>query len=192
MSGFFFSSILFCTIFPLYYLFSLITSSLPHWLLSIHCLLRGSSLSFCILSSLWLWLSGEHWGIFFFMLTFTSFLKTYFFSVSYVQLSLTFTLIECLYFLIVLSFQHIYTHTHIHIEVLSHISRVQLFATLELYPTRLLCPWDSPGRDTGVGCHVLRQRIFPAQGQNLHPACPVTPALQADSLLLSHLETLYI
>ena len=24
-------------------------------------------------------------------------------------------------------------------------------------PTRLLCPWDSPGKDTGVGCHVLLQ-----------------------------------
>ena len=24
-----------------------------------------------------------------------------------------------------------------------------------LQPTRLLCPWDSPGRDTGVGCHFL-------------------------------------
>ena len=22
-------------------------------------------------------------------------------------------------------------------------------------PTRLLCPWDSPGKDTGVGCHLL-------------------------------------
>ena len=22
-------------------------------------------------------------------------------------------------------------------------------------PTRLLCPWDSPGRNTGVGCHFL-------------------------------------
>ena len=24
-------------------------------------------------------------------------------------------------------------------------------------PTRLLCPWDSPGKNTGVGCHFLRQ-----------------------------------
>ena len=22
-------------------------------------------------------------------------------------------------------------------------------------PTRLLCPWDSPGKNTGVGCHFL-------------------------------------
>ena len=24
-----------------------------------------------------------------------------------------------------------------------------------LWPARLLCPWDSPGRNTGVGCHFL-------------------------------------
>ena len=24
-----------------------------------------------------------------------------------------------------------------------------------LEPTRPLCPWDSPGKSTGVGCHVL-------------------------------------
>ena len=26
-----------------------------------------------------------------------------------------------------------------------------------LWPTRLLCPWDSPGKNTGVGCHSLLQ-----------------------------------
>ena len=25
----------------------------------------------------------------------------------------------------------------------------------ELQPTRLLCPWDSPGKSTGAGCHCL-------------------------------------
>ena len=29
-----------------------------------------------------------------------------------------------------------------------------------LYPTRLLCPWGSPGRNTGVGCHDLLHGIF--------------------------------
>ena len=24
-----------------------------------------------------------------------------------------------------------------------------------LWPSRLLCPWDSPGKNTGVGCHFL-------------------------------------
>ena len=31
---------------------------------------------------------------------------------------------------------------------------------------RLLCPWDFPGRNTGVGSHSLLQGIFPTQGSN--------------------------
>ena len=34
-----------------------------------------------------------------------------------------------------------------------------------LQPTRLLCVYDSPGKDTGVGCHLLHG-IFPTQGSN--------------------------
>ena len=33
-------------------------------------------------------------------------------------------------------------------------------------PARLLWPWDSPGKNTGVGCHALLQGIFPTQGLN--------------------------
>ena len=36
-----------------------------------------------------------------------------------------------------------------------------------LQPARLLCPWDSPGKNTGVGCHSLLQGIFPTQRSNL-------------------------
>ena len=36
-----------------------------------------------------------------------------------------------------------------------------------LQPTRLLCPWDSPGKGTGVGCHFLLQGIFQTRGLNL-------------------------
>ena len=32
--------------------------------------------------------------------------------------------------------------------------------------TRLLCPWDVPDKDTGVGCHFLLQGIFSTQGSN--------------------------
>ena len=35
-----------------------------------------------------------------------------------------------------------------------------------LQPTRLLCPWDSPGKNTGVGCHSLLQEIFTTQESN--------------------------
>ena len=35
-------------------------------------------------------------------------------------------------------------------------------------PTRLLCPWDSPGKNTGVCCHFLLQRTFLTQLSNPH------------------------
>ena len=35
-----------------------------------------------------------------------------------------------------------------------------------LQPARLLCPWDSPGKNTEVGCHFLLREIFPTQGSN--------------------------
>ena len=52
-------------------------------------------------------------------------------------------------------------------------------------PDRLLCPWDSPGEATAVGCHFLLQGIFPTQGSN-----PGLLHWQAHSLPLSHLEAL--
>ena len=36
-----------------------------------------------------------------------------------------------------------------------------------LLPARLLCPCNSPGKNTAVGCHPLLQGVFPAQGRNL-------------------------
>ena len=41
---------------------------------------------------------------------------------------------------------------------LSFFSHVHFFVTYGLYSTRLLCPWDSPGKNTGVGCHAHLQR----------------------------------
>ena len=35
---------------------------------------------------------------------------------------------------------------------------------LTLQPTSLLCPWNFPGKNTGVDCHFLLQGIFPTQG----------------------------
>ena len=46
-----------------------------------------------------------------------------------------------------------------------------------LYPAKLLCPWDTPGKNTGVGCHFL----FPGDLSN--PGIePRSPTLQAGSL----------
>ena len=35
-----------------------------------------------------------------------------------------------------------------------------------LSPTRLLCPWDSPSKNSGVGSHSLLPVFFPTQGMN--------------------------
>ena len=44
-----------------------------------------------------------------------------------------------------------------------------------LEPARLLCPWDFPGKNIGVGCRDLLQGIFLTQGSN--PNIPAPPAL---------------
>ena len=36
-----------------------------------------------------------------------------------------------------------------------------------LKPRRIFCPWNFPGKSTGVHCHCLLQGIFPTQGLNL-------------------------
>ena len=46
------------------------------------------------------------------------------------------------------------------------LSCVQLLQVHGLQPARLLCPWDFPGKNTGVGCHFLLQGIFPTQRSN--------------------------
>ena len=51
-----------------------------------------------------------------------------------------------------------------------------------LQPTRLLCPWNFPGKNTGAGCHFLLQGIFPTQESKLCLLCPLH--WQADSLPL--------
>ena len=56
-------------------------------------------------------------------------------------------------------------------------------------PARLLCPWDSLGKNTGLGCDLLLQVIFLTQGLNLSL---MSPALHVDSLPLSHQVSLII
>ena len=66
-----------------------------------------------------------------------------------------------------------------------HAKLLQLCPTLcypmGLQPTRLLCPWYSPVKNTGVGCHSLLQEIFPTQGLNPYLLCLLY--WQAGSLL---------
>ena len=56
--------------------------------------------------------------------------------------------------------------------LLSHFSRVQLCATHRRQPTRLLCPWDSPGKNTGVGCHFLLQCMKVKSESEVTQSCP--------------------
>ena len=53
-----------------------------------------------------------------------------------------------------------------------------------LWSSRLLCPWDSPGKNPGVGCPVLLQGIFPTRDQT---CISCGSSLQAESSPLSHL-----
>ena len=39
-------------------------------------------------------------------------------------------------------------------------------------PTRLLCPWDSPGKNTGVGCHFLLQCMKMKSESKVAQSCP--------------------
>ena len=58
--------------------------------------------------------------------------------------------------------------------------RVRLFSTPWTQPTRLLHPWDFPGKSTGVGCHCLLR-------------CPgwYTPKSEVHSQVCSAVSTLY-
>ena len=39
-------------------------------------------------------------------------------------------------------------------------------------PTRLLRPWDSPGKNTGVGCHFLLQCLIVKSESEVAQSCP--------------------
>ena len=64
-------------------------------------------------------------------------------------------------------------------ERLAHMSAKSLPSCLTL-----MCPWDSSGKNTGVGCHALPPGDLPDPG--MEPASPAAPALQVNSSPLSH------
>ena len=47
--------------------------------------------------------------------------------------------------------------------LLSHQGMSDSLRPHGLQPTRLPCPWDSPGKNTGVGGHFFLQGVFPIQ-----------------------------
>ena len=50
--------------------------------------------------------------------------------------------------------------------MLSCFSRVWFFVTLWTTACQAPLPWNSPGKNTGLGCHFLLQGIFLIQGSN--------------------------
>ena len=60
----------------------------------------------------------------------------------------------------------------------SHLSHVWLCNPMDL------CPWDFPGKNTGVSCHALLQGIFLAQGSN--PGLLTSPALAGGFYIYAH------
>ena len=72
-------------------------------------------------------------------------------------------------------------------DISSSVSHSVIFSSLQsqgLWPARLLCPQDFPGKNTGVGCHFLLQGIFLTHGSNPHLLLLLH--WQASSLPLAH------
>ena len=60
-------------------------------------------------------------------------------------------------------------------------SCVTLCDPIDLWPARLLCPWNSAGKNTAVGSHFLLQGLSPTQESN-----PGTPHCRQVLYFLSH------
>ena len=68
-----------------------------------------------------------------------------------------------------------------HLSLHTYISQLRLFLQRHgLWPTRLLCPWDFPGKNTAVGCHL-------SPGDFLDPRVEMaSPPLAGRLYCLSH------
>ena len=84
-------------------------------------------------------------------------------------------------------FTHLDSLSRQKVKVLVAQSRPTLCNPMDCNPARLLCPWNSPGKNTGVGCHFLLQGIFLTQGLDTHLLHLLH--WQGDSLPLSHLRS---
>ena len=58
-------------------------------------------------------------------------------------------------------------------------------------PTRLLCPWDSPGKNTGVGCHFLLQCMKVKSESEVAQSCPTLSDLRDCSLSGSSIHGIF-
>ena len=76
--------------------------------------------------------------------------------------------------------------------MLSHLVMSDSVPPHGLYPDGILCPWNFPGKNTGMGCHVLLQGIFLTQGLNqslLHWQVSSSPPAPPGKPLLSRYTT---
>ena len=51
-------------------------------------------------------------------------------------------------------------------KLCTHTNCALLFVTLWTVARRLLCPWNFPNKNNGVGCHFLPQELFLTRGSN--------------------------
>ena len=75
------------------------------------------------------------------------------------------------FWFVVIALEPPWCYYDVHACELNHFSRVQLFLTLWTAARQsgglcLLCPWDSPDKNAGVGCQALLQGIFLTQGSD--------------------------
>ena len=66
--------------------------------------------------------------------------------------------------------------------MLSHLSCIRLFAPSWTVAHQVFCPWDSPGRKTGVGCHFLLQCRKVKSESEIAQSCPTPSDLMDCSL----------
>ena len=62
--------------------------------------------------------------------------------------------------------------TNVLLLLLSHFSRVDSVRPHRQQQTRLPCPLDSPGKNTGVGCHFLLQCMKSKSESEVTQPCP--------------------
>ena len=128
----------------------------------------------------------SYWGLFYGLLYFLVCLRRLCMSICYIML-FNYSFADFLYILLLIVVIEIFNHHNLSILHFTSIcccliakSCPCLLRIHELLPARLLCPWNFPGKNTGVGCHFLLQGVFPTQGLN-----PCLVHWQADSLPLS-------
>ena len=80
--------------------------------------------------------------------------------------------------------------TRKHWKMFSRVSPSVVSDSLQphgLWTTRLLCPWDSPGKNTGLDCHSLLQKMFTELTDlTLNELYPLSPWIQLHTSVSWH------